>query len=774
MNPMTTTDRAILEFLSAEPQPIRILLDAYPKATVYARLRALQSSGLVAKRGREYLLTTPGLQAKAQREGAAALDGLTGVYGPLREVPSPQHRALVELAISALVLRQLTDQEEHHAGFLLVGPPMTWKSAGGRFLCLAAGADPATCVVDLAAESGRSLWVRRGAAGDIRSQRALLSAPVIVLDEYGHADRAVRQAVAPFISGRRRVPVENEILPITPVPVITMNPRPGATVSARTGFSLAQLRRLVPCDLGAVSLPDLALEGGRAIEAARQAGSLALRAPRGSCEAFRAALVQLLRQMLVPESVGLVDVELLLGLGRGLSGWLTPVAAMRQAVYDFLLVVETVGWVRPGWLEAVRAFPDRGEGAISASPGARAPVMPTPQRAHPPQTISLFPERMTSVQKKEHPAMNSRDSMLPAFAISDHTKTLMAWFAVDAGTSLDQVVEILVEIYRMQRADDVTFHDLLAVVRLREECETAEIAVSDLRTAVELTVGLRERGLSLLDDIPTTLQVAKDLDEAGLSLKDAVAVAGLMKAMKKAGVNPGLPEQLQAALDRYATLGYDAKKISRLASLSERLRDLGLGLDDLEPVVAQFGRLTELGLDGSAAEGLATTLSLASVPEAERGAVFSKAVELGQAGITLADVQADRHALEDQVQLLRHEQAGLEGALAEKTDELARIQQELDQARTELDGLRDKALLLEDAVAAGQALQGFLLGNLDVADEFFVRVAAIRELRRKGSQQFPGLETWLTAAIQQGVLDFLKRISTLPPMPSGQGTTPKG
>ncbi len=98
----------------------------------------------------------------------------------------------------------------------------------------------------------------------------------------------------------------------------------------------------------------------------------------------------------------------------------------------------------------------------------------------------------------------------------------------------------------------------------------------------------------------------------------------------------------------------------------------------------------------------------------------------------------------------------------------------VDDDRMELDGLRDKALLLDDAIAAGRALQGFLLGNLDVADEFFDRVAAIRALRRKGSQQFPGLETWLTAAIQQGVLDFLKRISTLPPMPSGQGTTPKG
>lgn len=774
MSPTTTTDWGILEFLSAHPQPIRDLLGTYPKATVYARLRALQAKGLVAKRGREYLLTTAGLQAKAQRESAPALEGLNGVYAPLRVVPSPQHRAQVELAISALVLRQLTDQEEHHAGFLLLGPPLTWKSAGGRFLCLVAGADPEACVVDLAAESGRSLWVRRGAAGDIRSQRALLSAPIIVLDEYGLADRAVRQTVAPFVSGRRRVPFENEILPITPVPVVITNPRPGNSLSARTGFSPAQLRRLVPCDLGAVSLPDLALEGGQAIEAARQAGPLALRPPRGSCGEFRSAAVKLLRQVLVPEAVGSVDVELLIGLGRGLTGWLTPVVAMQQALYDFLLVVETVGWVRPGWLEAVRVFPDGGEGA-ALPVGTPGPVTQTPESARPPQTISLFPEQTTLTRQKEHPPMNSRDSMLPTFAISDRTKALMAWLAVDAGVSLDQVVEILVEIYRMQRYDDLTFRDLLAVVRLREACETAEISVRDLRIAVNLNVGLQERGLTVLDDIPTTLRVADDLDEAGLSLKDAVAVASLMKAMKKAGVDPRVPEQLQATLERYEALGYEPTQITRLADCWSRLTGLGLGLDDLEPALARLGRLTELGLDGNTAETLAATLDLAGVPQAERGEVLTKAVELGQTGIALAEMQADREALQEEVQQLREEQAALQDALAGGQDELARIQQERDQTQAKLAALEEQATLLQNAIAAGVALQGFLLGDLEAADEFYTLVAVIRGIRRKGSPQLPAFER-LTAKIQERVREFLTQISTrpLPPAPGSQGTSAKG
>jgi len=668
MSIMTTTGVAILEFLSAHPRPIRELLGMYPKATIYARLRALQATGLVAKKGNQYLLTSAGLQAKAEREGAPVLDGLAQVYSPLREVPSAHHRATVELAISALVVRQHTDQAEHHASILLVGPPMTWKTGCGRFFSLTAGADPDRSVVDLAAESGRSLWVRRGAAGDVRSRRELLSAPVIVLDEYGMADRPVRQAVAPFISGRRRIPFENEILNITPVAIVTMNARPGGTLSARTGFSLAQLRRLVPCDLSAVPLPDLALEGGRALEAARQAGPLTLRPPRGSCEEFRSAVVRLLRRVLVPDAIGLVDVEMLIGLGSGLTGWLTPLVAMRQALFDFLLLVETIGWVRPGWLESVRAFPDGDEGAAASSVATLGSVTLAPASAHPPQTISLFPERMAPNSQKEHPGMNPRgDSMLPSFTISERTRGLMAWLAEDVQASLDQVIAILIGVYRMHRGNDVTFQDLLAVVRLRETCATAEISVSDLRTAVEATAGLCKRGLNL-DHIQTVLQVAEDLAAAGLSLKETRSVADLMKAMKKAGIDPRVPDQLEAALHRHAALGYEAKQIARLAAFWARLQSLGLGLDDLEACLARLGRLTELGLDAGTAEALTTMVGLSGVPESQRGEVLAKAVELGKAGIALVDVQADRDALQEEVERLRVERAAIQDGIAAGQD----------------------------------------------------------------------------------------------------------
>jgi hypothetical protein len=395
---MTDADRAILVFLTASPQPIRDLLAVHPKGTVYRRLEALLARGMVAKRGTAYWLTTAGLQLKAEHAGAVLMNGLNDVYPSLRQAPSPQHRALLELGLAALVRRQHAGQEEHHAGFLLLGPPLTWKSSTGRFLCLAAGADPARCVVDLAAEAGKSLWIRRGADGGIHSQRTLLAGPVIVLDEYQQADAAVRRAIAPLLSGRYRIPVENELITLTAVPVITMNPRTGDSLTARTGLSGAQLRRLIPCDLANVPLPDLALEGERAIEAARRAGPLVLRPPRASCEAFRGAVVHLLRRVLTSEALSLVDVELLLGLGAGLTAWLPSAVAMRQVLYDFFLIVETVRWVTPGWLELVRDFPAEGSPTAPAPKAASATAAGAAPAA---QTISLYPN---AIARKEHAA----------------------------------------------------------------------------------------------------------------------------------------------------------------------------------------------------------------------------------------------------------------------------------------------------------------------------------------------------------------------------------
>ena len=69
-----------------------------------------------------------------------------------------------------------------------------------------------------------------------------------------------------------------------------------ATLEEQTTFNPAQLRRLLICNLDAVAMPDLALTGRQALEAARSYGPVVLPTIRTDLEAHREALVRLLRK----------------------------------------------------------------------------------------------------------------------------------------------------------------------------------------------------------------------------------------------------------------------------------------------------------------------------------------------------------------------------------------------------------------------------------------------------------------------------------------------
>mgnify|MGYP001609212729 CR=1 FL=1 len=764
MQSLTATDWAILEFLSRDPSPVGPLLASHPKATVYKRLAALRDQGLVAKRGRGYLLTSAGAQVKAEREAEGVAGGLTDVYPPLREVPTPPHRAMLELAFAAAVHRQHADQDEHHAGFLLLGPTMAWKTSAGAFLCHALGVDPAVHVVDLSAESGKSLWIRRGPTGEIVAQRALLDAPVVVFDEYQSADREVRRAVAPFLSGRRRVAVENTLLTIAPVPLVTMNPGAGESLAARTGFSVPQLRRLVPCDFSAVDLPDLALEGGRAVEAARQAGLLTRPAPRGSCVDFRAAVVTLLRDALVPEALNMVDVELLLGLGHGLTAWLPVTAAMRLALHDVLLVLETVGWTQPGWVERVRTFTAvREEREPTGRPALTgAPPVPAAQRQAP-TVLSLFPERHDGPTAKEgSPMTTPRESLMPSFTLSEQAKAKLIWLAEETQASLDQAVYTLVDVFVVSRLDGMDYGSLLAIVRLRKECRAAGVEVAELRQFLADTASLREQDLDVAE-VGAALAIAEQLETAGLSFDQVKQVAELLEALEQTGLDPSLPDQLREALERYGALGYSPERITPLATLAAPMKTLEVSVEDLEHLLQLNERLRTLGLDAERAEALATALTQAGVAGDQWADVLTQVVETAAVQVDLAALTAERKALREEI-------AGLEAERAEYQDSLTTLQaavvqaaREEGQAAARLTALRKQASQWEDRLVAAEACERLVLGTLDPADPFVWTLDALVAARRKLPGAFPEFERWLTKQLQGHVKQFLARIAAMAP-----------
>ena len=158
--------------------------------------------GWLEKQGALYRTTEAGRRQLAGAANPTMWDLLAEVYRPLTLVPTPVHRALIELILAAIVARQHEIRPDRHPFFAVFGSTLRWKTSLGRFVCHAVGLDPAVQVVDCGSEAGKSLSFRRGSDGALVSKRTLLETPFVVLDEFQLADRGVRNTLGLFLSGR--------------------------------------------------------------------------------------------------------------------------------------------------------------------------------------------------------------------------------------------------------------------------------------------------------------------------------------------------------------------------------------------------------------------------------------------------------------------------------------------------------------------------------------------------------------------------------------------
>ena len=462
-----------------------------------------------------------------------------------------------------------------------------------------------------------------------------------------------RRAIAPFLTGRRHIPVENGLVEIKAVSLLILNPCPGETLPARTGLSIPQLRRLIPCDVGTVGLGDLALHGETAVAAARQGGPVALQPPRGSCESFRGALVRLLPRVLMRDVLGMVDIELLLGLGTGLTAWLPEASAMRQALYNVLLAYETVGWTNGAWVDAVREFPSSATESTGASTSASA--SPGPAAAVP--RIALFPESQLPSRSEEEVAVGTHDSMLPPFTLSDATKARLIWLGQVLGAPLDRAVNAVIDYFAAAQLDGFDCYDVEAIVRIRKQCEAVDVSVSDLRAFIEAQAVLAEHNLTMADVGPA-LETVEAFAEAGLTVDEAGAVATLMADLREAGVDATIVEELRATLARYRSLGFDPAIVTPAAVLVDRLRALGITPDDVNQRLPHLDRL-------------ASPLSTAGLADDRRDQALARMVEVGLTEADLDALRAKKKEIADEIQELEAERAEYERSLAAVQDALA-------------------------------------------------------------------------------------------------------
>ena len=348
----------ILEHCKADFTAITPLIDQTVKSSsLYRWKNTLLEKGLLETDGKNrYRTTSQGLLQLQETLGEAP-PTLTILYPPLAHVPSLQHRAIIELTLAAVLARKCNLRSDRHPTIVVAGPTLTWKTSTGIFLCHMLGLDPSKQIVNLAAESGKSLWLRKSSTGSIAYKRELLDSRLVIFDEFQAADSDCKRLLSIWMDGRKNVALENQQLTIEAVPLLTLNPSKGNTLEERIGINRAQLRRSIICDLSAVKLPNLAMRGEEIVIAAKIQGPLELLNPRHDCTQHKAEIHKLFLSTLNPQGQELTDLETLTMLSSAITGFLEPFDAIRLIFHDYLLLCETIGWAKPGWTLHVNNFP---------------------------------------------------------------------------------------------------------------------------------------------------------------------------------------------------------------------------------------------------------------------------------------------------------------------------------------------------------------------------------------------------------------------------------
>jgi hypothetical protein len=124
---MSPIDRAILEFCAKDFRRLKDLRAEYPGGTLYRRAKRLIKIGWLERQGPLYRATNAGRRNLIEHQ-EGQWDQLAHFYSPLALIPTEEHRALVELILAAVMVRQHPTRGDRHPFFLCFGDTFHWKT----------------------------------------------------------------------------------------------------------------------------------------------------------------------------------------------------------------------------------------------------------------------------------------------------------------------------------------------------------------------------------------------------------------------------------------------------------------------------------------------------------------------------------------------------------------------------------------------------------------------------------------------------------------------
>jgi len=499
-------DQIILQFCSRGPTEVSGLMGEISRGRLYRYIGKLVDSGALKRLGRRYSTTAVGERWLA--EGLANIDWnvFDFHYPPFAHIPTPYHKALLELLLAAAVVRQAGLHEDHLCAFVAMGGSLRWKSTTGRMACAMFGLDPSIHLIDLASEAGRSVFIRRTSDGHLLSERNVLSSSLAVFDDYLQGNDVVRAAVRPFLTGRRTVPYENGVIAVDCVTLLTMNPRAKPTLEQQTTLTPAQLRRVIVCNFDTVPMPDLALTGHRALEAALQYGPLTLPVLRTDLQEHRAAVVQLVRDVVRPEMHDRIDTEMLLILAAGMRGFIDDdERAVQQVLYNYGLMLESLGWARADWVTAVSQF-----SLLRPRPD---PIRPPP--IQPPSTPDTEDEHDHILLRRR--IMTTPNSDSAPYILSEESRARLILMAAEERISFTQAADVIIDSFTTSTTSvGRDLHDLHSILELSKDLKVRELPVKSVKLTLQLLAYLKEYQLNF-DDFEPAISLLARLHQVGLT-----------------------------------------------------------------------------------------------------------------------------------------------------------------------------------------------------------------------------------------------------------------
>jgi hypothetical protein len=632
------------------------------------------------------------------------------------------------LIFAAVAIRRHGIRPDRHPVFVCAGRTLRWKSSLGLFICMALGLDPAIYLVDCGSESGKSLAIRRNGTGAPLFKRELLNGDFLVLDEFLTADPGVRATLHLFLSGRLVMPFENESLTIQPVPLLALNPREKPTLEGRLGLSAPQIRRAIIANLDAVQMPDLAGTGEEALAAAQAHAPLIINTPAVDCRTYHRQIVELSRNILLPEAQERVDVHIIENISSGMTAFIPdPIEAIAHVGHALATVVETLGWTRHGWIESVLQFrlgstrPAASRSAAeSGHPGSRAVASSPSSMDHegaPSSVLSLQVPRMV------------RETGFPSLALSDGIKGKLVWLAEETGRPVEEVLGTLIAFYRQWQKDPNTVMQLKKILSLAEDLDLTHVDVATLKEYLE-TKGALAQYHRTLDDLPEALRLIQALS--------------------------ALPTPWDWATVRAA-----------LHNVAFFLR-AGIAPEHINQILAEHRRLAEMGFDESTAVAVAEALTRQKALGPRRAEVLQ---EMAAGALAKVDVQAlnkERGRLTAEIRTLEITEQQLSESvttMSRRLDDLQKREAEAQQRLTQLE--REWTSKTEDLDVL-RALRAFLLRKTGAVEAFFIDLDRVRQYRKQGRAPADYAALHLDEVRQQ-LLGFIQRLVTEDQ--NGEGTT---